>query len=202
MSRLALCAALAVSVAPWATARADTDEDKALEKVEEIKGRVERDDKAAGKPVVGVDLRGADVTADVLKALRAFKKLRVLRLWHAPVTDEMLDEVKALSSLEVLELDATKVTDEGLPKLAALKSLRNLSLYRVGLTDEGLKGLAALEGRGKTPGRSSGQGEQAVPVGLPPAALLQRFDGHQRLGVVGVPAHAPALDPLPGRLAH
>src|SRR5262245_8994022 len=61
---------------------------------------------------------------------------------------------------------------------------------------------AASPRRGNSSVRPSSRGQEAVPVGLPTTALLQRFDRHQRLGVVTVPAHAPALDPLPGRLAH
>src|SRR5262245_3080828 len=66
----------------------------------------------------------------------------------------------------------------------------------------GCKCQRTTNGRGKTSGRSKCLGEEAIPVGLPSTTLLQRFDGHERLGVVAVPAHAPALDPLPRRLAH
>ena len=38
--------------------RAATDEEKAIDKVEDLGGMIQRDEKATGKPVVSVDLRG------------------------------------------------------------------------------------------------------------------------------------------------
>src|SRR5262249_44130601 len=49
---------------------------------------------------------------------------------------------------------------------------------------------------------SSRLGQEAVPVVLPGARLLQGLQGHEGLGVVGVPAHPPPLEPLRRRLAH
>src|SRR5436190_595947 len=50
------------------------------------------------------------------------------------------------------------------------------------------------------PGESSGQSEAAVPVGLPGTTLLQGLQGHDRLGIVAIPAHPDPLDAKGGRL--
>ena len=52
------------------------------------------------------------------------------------------------------------------------------------------------EGVGQIFRESSGHSELQLPIGLPPAALLQGFQGHDALGIVPVPPHAAPLDPL------
>ena len=54
------------------TARADEAEVKAVALVENLGGKVTRDDMAPGKPVVKVDLIGKHVTVANLKELVAF----------------------------------------------------------------------------------------------------------------------------------
>jgi hypothetical protein len=51
------------------TARADEAEDKAVEFVKKLGGRITRDDKAEGKPVIKVELGDTKVTDSVLKEL-------------------------------------------------------------------------------------------------------------------------------------
>ena len=71
---------------------ARADEASAVKAVENLGGKVTRDDKLPGKPVIGVNLGG----------LRMGK-----------VTDAGLKELKDLKQLTSLNLYATKVTDDG-----------------------------------------------------------------------------------------
>src|SRR5262249_21482534 len=57
-------------------------------------------------------------------------------------------------------------------------------------------------GSGKTSGRSEGQERREAPVFLPQAALVQRLERHDGLGVVQVPLLADPLDTQRRRLAH
>jgi hypothetical protein len=114
---------LLVSIAPiWSPARADEAEDKAVAFVEKLKGKVIRDEKAPGNPVVGVYLP-----------------------FFAPIQDAGLKELAALKNLNCLTLCGTKVTDVGLKELVPLKNLTKLVLFQTMVTDAGLKELAALE---------------------------------------------------------
>jgi hypothetical protein len=69
--------ALLLALAPWmtATARADEAEDKAVKAIEELSGRITRDEKAKGKPIFSVTLIGPNVTDAGLKHLAALKQL-------------------------------------------------------------------------------------------------------------------------------
>ncbi len=133
------------------SARADEAEDKAVALVEKFGGKVTRDDKAPGKPVVGVSLFtgpgkvNLKVTDAGLKELAALKNLTTLMLGGAKVTDAGLKELAALKSLTTLNLNGTAVTDAGLKELAALKGLTTLGLFNMYVTAAGLKELAELK---------------------------------------------------------
>lgn len=124
---------------------ADDAEDKALKFVEKFDGRVTRDEKVPGKPVVTVSLNFAKLTDADLKELAAFKSLKTLRLVSVQtLTDAGLKELAALTTLTELDLTRTKVTDAGLKELAPLKNLSVLWLGETQVTDAGMKDLAAL----------------------------------------------------------
>src|SRR5436190_17813763 len=127
---------LLVLVASSAAVRADEAEDKAVKFVEKLDGRVTRDEKATGKPVVTVSLNFAKLTDADLKELAAFKSLKTLRLVSVEkLTDAGLKELAALSTLTELDLTRTKVTDAGLKELAPLKNLTALWLGETQVTD-------------------------------------------------------------------
>ena len=69
---------------------------------EEVRGKVTRDEKLPGKPVIGVHLS-----------------------FSAAATDVGLKELAPLKNLTSLDLAGTQVTDVGLKELAPLKNLRN-----------------------------------------------------------------------------
>src|SRR5205807_2374809 len=104
-----------------AVPRGDEAEDRAVQAVEKLGGKIIRDDKAPGKHVIAVDLRETHVTSGELKELAALKQLQSLDLRFTQVTDAGLTEVAALQQLRTLYLIQTPVTDTGVVKLAALQ---------------------------------------------------------------------------------
>src|SRR5213082_3475982 len=92
---------------------ARADEASAVKAVEKLGGKVTRDDKLPGKPVIGVNLAGTQVTDAGLKELKHLKQLTSLNLIHTPVTDAGVKELKELKQLTSLSLHGTKVTDAG-----------------------------------------------------------------------------------------
>src|SRR4051794_2126223 len=93
-----LTAALLSTSAP---ARADDAEDRAVKFVEESRGKVQRDDKRPGRPVVAVNWVGRVTDAD-LKELAPLKELVILTVQSLQVTDVGLKELAGLKNLEVL----------------------------------------------------------------------------------------------------
>ena len=96
---------------------ARADEASAVKAVENLGGKVTRDDKLPGKPVIEVNLAFAHVTDAGLKELKHLKQLTSLALYNSQVTDEGLKELKDLKQLTTLGLDSTKVTDAGVKEL-------------------------------------------------------------------------------------
>jgi Leucine-rich repeat (LRR) protein len=117
----------------------------AIDGVKRLGGTIERDDKADGKPVIGVNLARAQAADAGLKKLAVFKQLRVLNLGHTPITNAGLKDLVGLPNLQKLYLDGTQVTDAGLKTLAALPQLEWLYLSETKLTDACLKDLSAMK---------------------------------------------------------
>src|SRR5437899_11576060 len=68
---------------------ARADEASAVKAVENLGGKVTRDDKLPGKPVIGVNLPATKVTDAGLKELKDLKHLTSLNLNDTKVTDEV-----------------------------------------------------------------------------------------------------------------
>src|SRR5438045_453059 len=84
---LAGVAALALGgVALWKARTSATAEQQAIATIEKLGGKIFRDPKMPGKPVVGVDLSSTKVSDATLKQLTALKQVRELSL-TGPVTD-------------------------------------------------------------------------------------------------------------------
>ena len=82
---------------------ADEAEDKAVSLVEKLSGNVTRDNKAPGKPVVGVTLANPKVTDAELKELGALKNLTTLDLRFTKVTAAGLKDLqKALLNCKII----------------------------------------------------------------------------------------------------
>ena len=100
---------------------ARADEASAVKAVEKLGGKVTRDDKLPGKPVIGVNLGGlvpGKVTDAGLKELKDLTQLKELVL-NGQVTDAGLKELKDLKQLTWLYLGGSKVTDAGVKELQA-----------------------------------------------------------------------------------
>ena len=81
---------------------ARADEASAVKAVEKLGGKVTRDDKLPGKPVIGVNLAGTKVTDAGLKELKDLKQLTYLQLGHTGVTDDgVADLQKALPGCKI-----------------------------------------------------------------------------------------------------
>jgi internalin A len=133
-------------------ARADEGEDAAAKWAESVEGRVVRDAKAAGKPVVEVAFGPVNkkVTDDGLKELAGLKNLKSLTIFFCDqIGDAGMKHVKGLTTLETLGLGNTSVTDDGLAELKDLKKLKSLTVSGcIRMTDksaETIKTFADLE---------------------------------------------------------
>jgi hypothetical protein len=140
-------AALLLALAPWAAVcvRANEAGDQAVKAIQKMGGRITRDMKAKGKPIVRVRLGEANVTDAGLKELAGLKQLRHLELSFTQVTDAGLKLLARLKHLRELDLRNTRVTNAGLKELAGLKQLQTLFLDGTEVTDAGLKHLAGLK---------------------------------------------------------
>jgi internalin A len=127
MKTLARMAAVVLILASAVSVRAD--EDAAVRAIESLGGKVTRDDKAPGKPVVKVVLSGSRVTDAGLKELKQLKQINSLELsFCKEVTDAGLKELKELKQLKELNLLYTKVTAAGVADLK--KALPDLKITR------------------------------------------------------------------------
>src|SRR5947209_13191588 len=109
MKLLAYVCVVALLILSSGAARAD--EASAVKAVEKLGGKVTRDDKLPGKPVIEVNLAGSKVTDGGLKELKDLKHLTSLNLGWAKVTDVGLKELKELKQLTSLSITYTSVTD-------------------------------------------------------------------------------------------
>jgi Leucine-rich repeat (LRR) protein len=141
-----LLAALILAVPPGlASADEAADQEKAIDEVKKLGGKVERNDKEPGKPVTTVNLALSQVTDENMAILKAFPKVQKLSLNGTKISDAGLEPLKELAGLQKLYLVDTKITDAGLAHLKGLVNLHVLSLVGTQLTDEGLEQLKEME---------------------------------------------------------
>jgi hypothetical protein len=128
-------------------ARAFDDEpDKAIAEIMKLGGRIERDEKADGKPVITVNFATTQVDDTALDLVKGFDKLKKLTLNGTKVTDGGLEKLKDLKSLQKLYLVDTKVGDAGLEHLKELTNLQILSLVGTQVSDAGIESIKPLAG--------------------------------------------------------
>jgi internalin A len=148
--RLVVWAVLAVGVV-GEPVRADDADDRAAKWVDGLGGKVTRDDKQPGRPIIEVNLGGnKKVTNDGLRELAGLKGIKKLSLFFdEQITDAGMAHLKGLTTLEELTLSNTGVGDAGLAELKALTGLKKLSLAgAIRLTDAAaatINGFADLE---------------------------------------------------------
>lgn len=137
--------AIAVLVLCPLVARADDAEEKAVKFIFSVGGSVERDEKADGRPVIVVKLKGSKVTDAGLKELLAIKQLRFVDLSQTQITDAGLKKLATIETLTGLNLSNTRVTDLGMKEIATFKKLEGLVLQNTKVTNKGLKEIGKLE---------------------------------------------------------
>jgi internalin A len=131
------------------------EEEKAAKFVISRGGKVERDEKQPGKPVVTVYLSGSSrivgkgrweqgIKDDDVKKLAPFTQLATLHLIQTEVTEVGLRELSIFRRLTALDLAGTGVSQKGVEEVAKLKSLTSLDLVSGGVTTAGLRELAKL----------------------------------------------------------
>jgi hypothetical protein len=128
-------------------------EGQAVAEIEGLGGTVEFDNECPGKPVVAVDLHGAEVSDALLARIGNMAQLRNLNLGGTTVGNQGVAHLSGLTRLEELNLTGTQVSDAGLEHLAGLTELRELGLGADRITDAGLAHLHGLRGY---PGRLHG----------------------------------------------
>jgi hypothetical protein len=108
--------------------------------IEGLHGKVYRDSKRAGMPVILIHLRDIDLTDAQLSRLRLemLPDLQNLDLTGTEVTDAGMVSLAGLVHLRGLNLVGTLVTDAGLVHLRRLTNLGSLGLPE-GVTDAGLR---------------------------------------------------------------
>ena len=138
---------VAVLTASLVIADDSLDESKSIEKIELLGGKVERDDKLPGRPVVGIVFLGSKkFSGKHLHLLSAFPSLTSLDLTVCQdITDLGLSTIKEFKHLTNLNLCGTKITDSGLKEIGELTTLTNLNLSGTAITDHGLKELGKLK---------------------------------------------------------
>jgi hypothetical protein len=134
-------------------------QDKAIDEIKKLGGRVKIDEKDPDTPVIGVSFdntpsRPIKLTDADMKNLKAFPRLQKLEFVGAlsigaiNVTDAGLENLIGLTQLQSLDLGGTKITDAGLIYLTVLTQLKELSLGNTEITGAGLaklKGLSKLQ---------------------------------------------------------
>ena len=128
------------------TAEQTTEEERVIAIIEKLGGRVTRDEKSLGKPVIVVNLSGTKVTDAELANLKGLTELRHLNLGETRVTDTGLVNIKGLTELISVHLYKTYITDAGLANFKGLTKLKLLELWGIPVTDSGLRHLEGLTG--------------------------------------------------------
>src|SRR6266542_2040188 len=163
-----IVAALAVSALCFSSpARAGEAEDKAIKLVEHHGGKITRDEKLPGKPIIAIDLSGASITQSELPALAAFSHLATLDLRrahniHYGAINELakfksltalgltldyawIDRISQLTNITALDLEVRTEADADMKQLAKLSNIRTLDIAWAKITDAGVKELAGLK---------------------------------------------------------
>jgi hypothetical protein len=105
---------------------ADQAEDKAVALIQKLGGKIERDDKRAGSPVVTIDLKSQKIKDADLACLADLREVTSLKLDNTGLTDEGLKHLQGLKNLRRLTVSFTGVSDEGLKLLKGLDKLEYL----------------------------------------------------------------------------
>lgn len=118
------------------------DDAKTIEKIDLLRGKIVRDEKRPGRPVVALSFNESHRFSDkYMHLMKEFKYLESLNLTGTRVTDVGLKELAQCGNLKELGLASTQITDAGLKELKGLKNLKALDLSFTQITDVGLGNL-------------------------------------------------------------
>lgn len=163
-------------LASTARGRVETEEqERVIAAVEELDGKVIRDETRPEKPVVTILLSGNQVTDSTLPPLKCLTSLQSLDLSDTRVTDAGLVHLKGLTGLEGLSLRNALLTNIGLAQLLKdMTSLRQLDLSQTHATDSTLshlKGLTGLQFLSLSDTRVTDAGVHDLQLALPKAEI-------------------------------
>ena len=116
---------------------AGSAEDKVVAAIEKWGGKVTRDAKTKGNPVIRVNLVFSKITDEQLAELGGLKSLQELDLYGTKISNDGLKHLGSLQHLHTLDLAVTKVTDEGMKEIRLLKKLHKLGLGETKVTGAG-----------------------------------------------------------------
>ncbi len=121
-----------------ALAATTADDAEAIADIMKLGGKIERDDKKPGSPVIAVDLSRKEVKDADLKCLQTLAELRSLKLDNTRITDDGLKHITDLKNLRRLTLSFTAISDEGLKHLTSLGHMEFLHVgYCARVTAQG-----------------------------------------------------------------
>ncbi|MEX2288551.1 MAG: M56 family metallopeptidase [Planctomycetaceae bacterium] len=142
----ALTIQLAATAAPNEKTSKKYARDAVIAAVENLGGSVAIDEKAPGKPLIGIMLGSTNVTNDDLQCLNGLTSLRKLNLGWTRIGKEGLEHIQGLTNLEDLYLERCKnVNDTGLAYVKGLTNLAQLTISQTGVTDVGMEHLKDLK---------------------------------------------------------
>jgi hypothetical protein len=120
------------------------EQEQVIAVIQKMDGRVQRDLKAPGQPVIGISLRGTKVTDADLEILKQLKSLQILNLSQTAITDAGLKPIEFLPKLQNPILPVS-ITDAGLVNTKGFTQLEPLSLLSSQVSDAGLVYLKGLQ---------------------------------------------------------
>ena len=128
------------------SAAADDAEDKAVNYVKQVQGKIIYSQNSTHKIVIGVDLELSSKVSDSnFKGLIGLKNLQSLNLSYTNMTDEGISNLVEFPLLQSLDFNYTNISDKGLKVLENLSHLCTLHLKATQVTDVGLKSLIGLD---------------------------------------------------------
>lgn len=121
------------------------DESKAMEKIKLLGGKISRDDKLPGRPVVEVSFKqNKKFSYRYLRLLKPFSELTTLNVSGTQITDAGMLEIGKFTSLTSLYISKAEISDVGVKELRHLNNLTTLNIVGNKITDEGLKSIGEL----------------------------------------------------------
>jgi len=142
---LSLLAAISVrGDEPFPAGTRGQQDDRLVMRIEELGGKIARDTKLPGSPIVEVDLSGTKVTDDDLRPLSKLAELRTLNLHRTGISDAGVEHLQGLRRLTTLTIGDTRITNSGLKALTALPQLELIGLHGTRVNDGGVIHLKAF----------------------------------------------------------